>query len=257
MTAEHRTQSAEHSKQGTKHNEQGKELRAQSSGISRQRRLFCWRFFIAGAVVFAAGPAIAAAAQGLSAAELAGRVDRHYNALHSLEVHFVQRYAGMGMQRKEEGVLLLKKPGKMRWTYTDPDGKVFLLDGRYGYFYSPGETEAQKVEQKKLDDLRSPLRFLLGHTELEKELAGLTMTPAGNGEFVLAGVPKGLEQRVSALKITARPDGTIRGMTIEETDGVTNSFDFSGEADNVPAPNAAFEFTPPPGVHVVTGMPPV
>ena len=85
----------------------------------------------------------------------------------------MQTYTGMGMNRKESGVLLLKKPGKMRWTYTDPDGKLFVLDGKYGYFYSPGETEAQKVEEKKLDDLRSPLRFLLGHTELQKELAGL------------------------------------------------------------------------------------
>lgn len=208
-------------------------------------------------VVFGATFALAARPQTATAAELAGRVDRHYNALRSLEVHFVQHYAGMGMQRREAGVLLLKKPGKMRWTYTDPDGKLFVLDGRYGYFYSPGETEAQKVDEKKLDDLRSPLRFLLGHTELEKELKGLTVSPAGNGDFVLAGVPKGLEQRVAALKVTATPDGTIRAMTIEETDGVTNSFDFSGEADNVPAPNAAFDFTPPPGVHVVTGMPPV
>lgn len=206
---------------------------------------------VAASTAWGAGP------QAPTAAELAGRVDRHYNALHSLEVHFVQRYAGMGMQRKESGVLLLKKPGKMRWTYTDPDGKLFVLDGRYGYFYSPGETEAQKVDEKKLDDLRSPLRFLLGHTELEKELTGLKATPAGNGDFVLAGVPKGLEQRVAALKITATPDGTIRAMTIEETDGVTNSFEFSGELDNAPAPNTAFVFTPPPGVHVVTGMPPV
>jgi outer membrane lipoprotein carrier protein len=203
------------------------------------------------AAAHAAGP------QAPTATELARRVDRHYNALGSLEVHFVQRYAGMGMDRKESGVLLLKKPGKMRWKYTDPDGKLFVLDGKYGYFYSPGETEAQKVEQKKLDDLRSPLRFLLGHTELEKELAGLTITPASNGEFVLAGVPKGLEQRIASLKLTVTPDGTIQAMTIEETDGVSNSFAFSGEVDNAPAPNADFVFTPPAGVHVVTGMPPV
>ena len=115
----------------------------------------------------------------------------------------MQTYTGMGMNRKESGVLLLKKPGRMRWTYTDPDGKLFVLDGKDGYFYSPGESEAQKVDEKKLDDLRSPLRFLLGHTELEKELTGLKATPDGNGAWVLAGVPKGLEQRVSALKITA------------------------------------------------------
>jgi len=193
----------------------------------------------------------------MTAAQVAERVDRHYNTLHSLEVHFTQEYTGMGMDRKESGVLLLKKPGKMRWTYTNPDGKLFLLDGHDGYFYSPGETEAQKVPQKQLDDLRSPLQFLLGHTELQKELVGLTVTAQGNGTWELSGVPKGLEQRVKALKIAATADGTIQSMTIEETDGVTNRFIFSGEADDVPAPNASFVFVPPPGVHVVTGEPPV
>ncbi|MGC2640042.1 MAG: outer membrane lipoprotein chaperone LolA [Acidobacteriaceae bacterium] len=196
-------------------------------------------------------------AQSLTATDLAARIDRHYNALHSLEIHFVQRYAGIGMNRKESGVLLLRKPGKMRWSYTDPDGKLFLLDGKDGYFYSPGETEAQKVPEKQLDDLRSPLRFLLGHTELEKELSGLQMTAQAGGDYVLSGVPKGLEQRVSSFKIMAAADGTIRGMEIDETDGVTNQFDFSGELPNAPAPNSAFVFTPPPGVQVVTGEPPV
>ncbi len=194
---------------------------------------------------------------GVSAAQVAARVDRHYNALRSLEVHFVQSYEGMGMHRKESGVLLLKKPGKMRWTYTDPDGKLFVLDGKAGYFYSPGSSEAQKVDQKKLDDLRSPLRFLLGHTELAKELTGLQASCDGTGTCDLSGVPKGLQERVSSLKIHATPDGTIRAMTIEETDGVTNRFEFSGEATNVPAPDTAFVFTPPAGVHVVEGEPPV
>ena len=227
----------------------------------RQHGTIRWRFLLVGAIaLLVAAPVVRAQAAPpaqASAAEVAAKVDRHYNALHSLEVHFVQTYTGMGMNRKESGVLLLKKPGKMRWTYTDPDGKLFVLDGKDGYFYSPGEPEAQKVDEKKLDDLRSPLRFLLGHTELAKELTGLTATPDGNGSYVLAGVPKGLEQRVSALKITAGADGTIRSMTIEQTDGVTNHFDFSGEAVNVPAPNTAFVFVPPAGVHVVEGEPPV
>ena len=74
-----------------------------------------------------------------TAPQVAARVDRHYNALHSLEVHFVQTYTGMGMNRKEAGVLLLKKPGKMRLTYTDPDGKLFVLDGKDGYKLEPAK----------------------------------------------------------------------------------------------------------------------
>jgi outer membrane lipoprotein carrier protein len=229
-------------------------------GAKRRRLLFVGPLlagFVAAGMAGARAQAHAHTETTPNAADIAARIDRHYNALHSLSVHFVQRYAGMGLNRKESGVLLLKKPGKMSWTYTDPDGKLFVLDGKDGYFYSPGESEAQKVPQKQLDDLRSPLRFLLGHTELEKELTGLKATCDGSGTCVLTGTPKGLEQRVSAMKITAQADGTIRQMEIDETDGVTNQFDFSGELANAPAPASAFVFTPPAGVHVVEGEPPV
>ncbi|MGB7189922.1 MAG: outer membrane lipoprotein chaperone LolA [Acidobacteriaceae bacterium] len=198
-----------------------------------------------------------AMAQTLSAKALAARVDHHYNSLHSLQVNFTQEYEGMGMNRREAGALLLKKRGRMRWTYSQPAGKLFILDGHSGYFYSPGDTTAQRVPVKELDDLRSPLRLLLGHTKLEKELNGLTMVPAGNGLYTLAGVPRGLEKRVSSFSITVTAEGLIRSMRIDETDGVRNTFLFSSEEPNVPAPDSAFVFTPPAGVQVVDGMPPV
>lgn len=198
-----------------------------------------------------------AAAQTLSVKALAARVDHHYNSLRSLQVHFTQEYEGMGINRREAGVLLLKKPGHMRWTYSQPAGKLFILDGHNGYFYSPGDTTAQRVPVKELDDLRSPLRLLLGHTKLEKELHGLTMAPTGNGLYTLTGIPQGLEKRVSTFSITVTPDGVIRSLQINQTDGVRNTFLFSDEEPNAPAPDSAFVFTPPAGVQVVDGMPPV
>jgi outer membrane lipoprotein carrier protein len=188
---------------------------------------------------------------------LAERIGQHYNSLHSLEVQFSQTYEGMGMNRKEAGVLLLKKPGKMRWTYSQPAGKLFVLDGKYGYFYSPGDTEVQRVPVKKLDDMRSPLRLLLGHTKLEQELTGLQISPQSDGTFVLTGIPKGLEKRVASFSLTATADGVIRSMKIEETDGITNAFVFADEKPNAAAPDAEFVFNAPAGVKVVEGMPPV
>lgn len=198
-----------------------------------------------------------ARAQGMSADALASRIDHHYNSLHSLEVDFTQEYAGMGMDRREAGVLLLRKPGKMCWTYSKPAGKLFVLDGHNGYFYSPGDTTAQRVPVKELDDLRSPLRLLLGHANLAKELTGLAIDPDGNGVYTLTGIPRGLEKRVASLSITATSEGVIEQMQIEETDGIRNSFVFSNEKTNVPAPDADFVFAPPAGVPVVDGMPPV
>lgn len=198
-----------------------------------------------------------ARAQNISADALAARIDHHYNSLHSLEVHFTQEYTGMGMDRHEAGVLLLKKPGRMRWTYSTPVGKLFILDGHDGYFYSPGDTTAQRVPVKELDDLRSPLRLLLGHAKLAKELTRLAIDPDGSGLYTLTGIPRGLEKRVASFSITATADGTIQQMQVEETDGVRNTFIFSDERPNAAAPESAFVFTPPAGVRIVDGMPPV
>ncbi len=101
------------------------------------------------------------------------RVDEHYNHLSSLRTRFTERYAGLGMDRSETGVLLLKKPGRMRWSYATPAGKVFVLDGKYAWSYTPGDAQVERSPAKQVDDLRSPLRFLLGHTQLKKELEGI------------------------------------------------------------------------------------
>ncbi len=193
---------------------------------------------------------------------LAKKIDARYNALRSLEVGFTQVYDGMGMHREERGTLLLKKggrlhEGKMRWTYSQPAGKLFVFDGRDGYFYTPGQSEVQRVPAKQLDDLRSPLALLLGHAELATQLEKLEITPAANGEETLSGVPRGLERRVARVAVTAAPDGVIHELAVEEVDGARNVFRFSDEQENAPAPASAFAFTPPPGTQVVGGMAPM
>jgi outer membrane lipoprotein carrier protein len=196
-------------------------------------------------------------AQPPTAIQMASTVDHHYNALKRLKVDFTETYAGMGMDRRERGVLLLEKPGRMRWNYAEPAGKVFVLDGKYGWFYTPGDAQVQQIPAKKLDDLRSPLRFLLGHAQLAKELRELTLAPADHGGYRLRGVPLGMEQRVRALELTVTAAGTIEAMTLEELDGSRTSFAFRDEQANPALPKDTFRFTPPAGVPVVEGTPPV
>jgi outer membrane lipoprotein carrier protein len=189
-------------------------------------------------------------------AALIRKVDDHYNRLTSLRAHYTEHYTGMGMDRTESGILLLKKPGRMRWSYAEPVGKVFVLDGKYAWFYTPGDAQAQRVPAKELDDLRSPLRFLLGHTQLKKELDKLTVTPEGAG-FRIAGVPKGMEQRVKLLTLGVTPTGIIERMRLEEVDGAVTEFAFTDIKENVPVKNSDFLFHPPAGVVVVNGLPPI
>jgi outer membrane lipoprotein carrier protein len=193
----------------------------------------------------------------LTAHELAQRVDHHYDSLRTLKAGFTESYAGLGMRRTESGTLLLRKPGRMRWDYNSPAGKIFLLDGKYAWLYAKGDAQVQRIQAKDLDDLRSPLRFLLGHTDLEKEMDSLKLSPAANGCFTLTGVPKGQEERVARLTLTVTATGAITGIEVEETDGAITRFTFTGEEANAPIPANAFEFTAPMGVPVVDGPPPV
>jgi outer membrane lipoprotein carrier protein len=186
------------------------------------------------------------------------RVDDHYNHLHTLRARYSEHYTGMGLDRTESGTLTLKKPGLMRWSYDSPAGKVFVLDGHFAWFYTPGDAQVSRTPAKQLDDLRSPLRFLLGHTQLAKELDQITTGPAGVGQgFKIAGVPKGMGQRVRRLTLVVTAAGVIESMKIEETDGATTDFIFSDIQENAPVPSSDFRFTPPAGVAVVNAQSPI
>lgn len=189
-------------------------------------------------------------------AEICKQVDQHYNRLHSLRVQFTETYQGMGMKRVESGTLLLEKPGRMRWDYSKPAGKVFVIDQKYGYSYTPGDAQAERYPAKQLQDFRSPLRFLLGHTRIEKELTDLTLIPEG-AEYRLRGIPKGMERRVAEVTLTVTAQGRIDALEWKETDGAITEFQLTNELPNPALAADTFSFQPPPGVTVVKGMAPI
>ncbi len=206
---------------------------------------------------FAACLPVAAQQVAPTANDLARRVDDHYNHLQSLKASFREQYDGLGMHRSESGVMMLRKPGRMRWEYQSTAGKVFVLDGKYAWFYAPGDTQVQRIAASQLDDLRSPLRFLLGHTKIESELQGLTLAVGPGGTYTLSGQPKGEQKRIAKLSLAVTASGAIKGILIVETDGAETRFEFTDEAANASIPEAAFHFTPPAGVPVVDALPPV
>ena len=186
---------------------------------------------------------------------LASAVDAHYNHLRTLQTDFTEIYSGAGTDRTETGVLLLKKPGKMRWEYRSPREKLFVSDGHDVWFYVPGENQARRSEVKKLDDLRSPLAFLLGKTKLEKELQGLSLAldvkPLNAGNTVLRGVPKGLQGRISQVLLEISPGHAIERIVMEEMDGSTTEYRFANQREDLALADGQFNFRVPAGVEII------
>jgi outer membrane lipoprotein carrier protein len=188
---------------------------------------------------------------------LAAAVDSHYNHLRSLQTGFTEIYRGSGMDRTESGTLWLKKPGKMRWEYRSPRDKLFVSDGRDAWFYVPDNRQARKTTAKKLEDVRSPLAFLLGKTRLEKELQGLSLAPDVEplqpGNVVLRGVPQALADRVSEILLEITPDHQIVRIVIQEVDGPITEYRFADMREDVKIGDGRFQFKPPPGTETVEG----
>jgi len=159
------------------------------------------------------------------------------------------------MDRVESGTLWLKKPGKMRWEYRSPEEKLFLGDGKNAWLYLPEEKQVRKSAMRNLDDLRSPLAFLLGKSKLKKELAGLSFAPDVQPwkpeDAVLRGVPRGLEDRVSQVLLEITPAHQIARILIHGTDDSITEYRFSDQKENVEVQDSKFRFSAPPGSEVV------
>jgi outer membrane lipoprotein carrier protein len=187
--------------------------------------------------------------------KIASSVDARYNSLQSFRADFVETYDGNGISRRESGTLALKRPGKMRWDYREPAKKFFVSDGKTAYFYVPGEHQARKTAVKNLDDFRSPLRYLLGKTKLEKEFDHLAIadapSPKTPGNVVLSGIPKGMAERVTRVLLEITPQNQIQRIVIEEMDGAITEFFFSNIQENIGLDEALFHFTPPKGVETI------
>lgn len=205
---------------------------------------------------------VALPAPGQDIHQLARAVDDHYNHLRSLQSDFNEIYRGDGVERVESGTLWLKKPRKMRWEYRSPSEKLFVSNGQVVWFYLPAQRQLRKTTLRKLDDIHSPLAFLLGKTKLENELRGLSkavdQSPVQTGDTVLRGVPKSAAAQntaaqVSEVLLEITPSNQIVRIVLADGDGATTEFRFTGWKENTEIRDDSFSFQPPPGVETVEG----
>jgi outer membrane lipoprotein carrier protein len=196
--------------------------------------------------VLAAGADVASVVQGL---------EQRYNRASTLEASFEQRYLVAGRpQRVESGALLLRKPGRMRWAYDRPAGKLFVCDGRWVWLYSPGAQQVERARLKEAEDFRAPLAFLLGRLDLRKTFATFELEPSPPG-MRLSAWPKNSRLPFSRVDFFLTEELMIQRLVIHQVDGTAMEFLFKNERLNVPAGEAAFRFQPPPGLPVVDAAP--
>jgi outer membrane lipoprotein carrier protein len=194
---------------------------------------------------------LAAADSGLDS--LLHSVENRYNRSQSLTLSFTETYkAPKRSEQVEAGSLSLRKPGRMRWEYASPAGKLFVSDGKDVYLYLPDANRVEHSRFKESEDFRAPLAFLLGKLNFYKEFRKFNVRHEGENTWIDAE-PNSANLPYSRVEFLVAPDARIRKLRVVGQDQSIMEFSFEQERLNVALDAKLFTFRPPAGAEVVEG----
>lgn len=177
-------------------------------------------------------------------------VEDRYNRAQTIQSTFQETYIQQGRRRTESGDLYLRKPGRMRWVYTSPAGKLFVSDGKEVYFYSPESNRAEKMKLKETEDLRAPMAFLLGKLDFNRDFKEFRSTQDSGGMLITA-IPKNDKMPYKEVTFRIGPESRIERLIVTGQDASVFDFTFANEKLNPKLPDTLFRFELPKGAEFV------
>jgi outer membrane lipoprotein carrier protein len=178
-------------------------------------------------------------------------VENRYNSAKSLQVLFTEQYTPKGrMQVTDSGVILLRKPLRMRWDYMQPKGKLLVCDGKYFWLYNPAENTVEQTPVRESDDMRLPFAFLLGKLHFEKEFKNI-QSHAEGFDLRITAEPKSDDLPYSSVEFVVAPDSHIKSVRVTNFDNSVLSCTFDQERMDPPVSAKAFQFEMPKGAELV------
>jgi outer membrane lipoprotein carrier protein len=187
------------------------------------------------------------------ARSLVRRVEERHGRTADLVARFTQSYRSglLGREIVERGVVSIKRPGRMRWEYKDPEAKLFVSDGRTFYFYVPADRQVVVSEQDAERSLAG--RLLSGRGGLLEEFDASLEEPLEEGVMRIKLVPRREQPEVERAFLDVEPSGRIRSILLEDVQGNRTRFRFEGVRENTGVPDKLFRFEIPAGVEVIRG----
>jgi outer membrane lipoprotein carrier protein len=210
----------------------------------------------------AAAAAPAAQPTGSDPAALARAVQARYDKVRDFTADFTHSYMGGVLKKQvvERGTLQVKKPGRMRWRYTDPEEKLFVSDGRQIYSYVPADRQVVITPMPPEDRATTAALFLTGKGDLARDFtAKSAAVPAGApaGSVAVQLTPRQEQREYNTLTLVVDPETySIRMLAADDRQGGRSAFTFANVKENTGLADKAFEFSIPRGTDVIrTGQP--
>jgi outer membrane lipoprotein carrier protein len=205
------------------------------------------------ALLVAAGLRSGIAAQP-PASEVAAALQRKYDTVRDFSADFTQEAESGVLRRKlvERGTVLIKKPGKMRWTYKAPDEKIFVSDGVKMYMFTPADNQVIESKVPKEDDATSAVLFLSGKGNLTRDFT-VTYTGSGTADtYSIRLDPRTAQPDYDWLQLVVdRKTLQIQSLSAADKQGTRTTFRFSNFKENLGLSDKTFAFVIPRGAHVI------
>jgi outer membrane lipoprotein carrier protein len=203
-------------------------------------------------VILGAGAPGRAAEGNGSAATAAKRLEARLAAVKGVEADFVQTLdtPALPEPQVESGRLFLERPGKMRWDYQVPKGKLALADGKDTWLWLPDDQVA--ITAPLTGDERDAGVSILMRQRIDLlERFTVDWGPAVRNEpRPLRLKPKTADAPYDALLVDVDPTGFPRQLIVLDPLGGRVIYRLT----NVKFPDkldpALFQFTPPPGATI-------
>jgi len=188
-----------------------------------------------------------------TAATVAAALQKKYDAVTDFSADFVQE-AESGVLRKklvERGSLLVKKPGRMKWIYKEPEQKVFVSDGTRMYMHTPADNQVVVSPVPSDDQATTAVLFLTGKGKLTRDFT-VSFDQGGTPDtYALRLQPKLPQRDYDWLRLVVdRGSLQLRELTAVNAQG-TQTFRFSNFKENVGLSDKTFGFTIPRGADVI------
>ena len=224
-----------------------------------------WRLAIAGFgawTVLAVAPLAGSATQNQVPTALTALEERYRKAA-TLQAAFLERYSENGKQvRVEAGTAYFLRPGKMRWEYEKPEKSLFLVDGKYVWFYAPADHTATRMPAKKSEDWRTPIAFLTTGMKLSRlcssveEAKNAQASLQGDAVYrcVLRGAEDEREGKPQTVLFEVTPQNELARIVVPQAAGMTIEFEFKNWQWNPALAKSLFAFEPPPSTVIVNGL---
>ena len=147
------------------------------------------------------------------------------------------------------GEVVLAKPGRMRWSYEEPEPSLMVSDGETLWLYDSTLGEAQKLPAVAGSFDAAAARFLLGAGDMRRDFR-IRAESCAEDEVRLELAPREPASYEKLFLVVDPATGDVRSTEVIDLLGNTASVSFRELRLDTDPPDATFRFEPPPGVEV-------